>query len=100
MQLVVPLRHELGRLEAAGVEVHKTGMEYLMEGETGEYVKELQRFLTQTGHYRYKDGVTGFYGPVTTNAVKKWQHKHGGALKCVCGTTQTFCYSAQRQLNS
>ena len=23
-----------------------------------------------------KDGVTGFYGPVTTNAVKKWQHKH------------------------
>ena len=24
-----------------------------------------------------EDGVTGFYGPVTTNAVKKWQHKHG-----------------------
>ena len=68
---------ELGRLEAAGVDVHNTGVEYLMEGATGDFVKELQRFLTATGHYRYKDGITGFYGPVTTNAVKKWQHKHG-----------------------
>lgn len=68
---------ELARLKAAGVEVHEMGVEYLMEGATGEHVRELQRFLTQTGQYRYKDGVTGFYGPVTANAVKKWQHKHG-----------------------
>lgn len=51
--------HELGRLEAAGVDVHETGVEYLMEGATGAHVKELQRFLTKTGHYRYKDGITG-----------------------------------------
>ena len=57
--------------------MHEMGVEYLMEGATGEHVRELQRFLTQTGQYRYKDGVTGFYGPVTANAVKKWQHKHG-----------------------
>mmetsp|Transcript_5184 Transcript_5184/g.8102 ORF Transcript_5184/g.8102 Transcript_5184/m.8102 type:complete len:375 (+) Transcript_5184:257-1381(+) len=69
--------HQLGRMEAAGVDVHNTGVEYLMEGATGAHVRELQRFLTKTGQYRYKDGVTGFYGPVTTNAVKKWQHQHG-----------------------
>ena len=68
---------ELSRLAKAGARVHKLGTRYLDDGKTGEDVKELQRFLTGTGHYQYKDGPTGYYGPLTTQAVKRWQAKYG-----------------------
>ena len=68
---------ELSRLSKAGVRVHKLGTRYLDDGKIGEDVKELQRFLTGTGHYQYKDGPTGYYGPLTTQAVKRWQAKYG-----------------------
>ena len=57
---------ELSRLSKAGVRVHKLGTRYLDDSKIGEDVKELQRFLTGTGHYQYKDGPTGYYGPLTT----------------------------------
>ena len=67
----------MSRLAKAGARVHKLGTRYLDDGKTGEDVKELQRFLTGTGHYQYKDGPTGYYGPLTTQAVKRWQAKYG-----------------------
>jgi hypothetical protein len=41
-----------------------SGVDYMMDGAAGEEVKELQRYLTTTGLYRYKsnehkDGITG-----------------------------------------
>ena len=68
---------EIKRLEKAGVEVHDFGTSYLDDGKNNEHVKELQRFLKGTGHYNYKDGPTGYFGPLTAEAVKKWQRKYG-----------------------
>ena len=65
------------KLEKAGVAIHKFGTEYLDDGKNNDEVRELQRFLKGTGHYEYKDGVTGYFGPMTQTAVKKWQSKYG-----------------------
>ena len=56
---------ELERLRGAGVDVHDFGVEYMCEGETSERVAELQRYLAGEGHYKYRDGATGYFGPIT-----------------------------------
>jgi len=56
---------ELERLRGAGVDVHDFGIEYMCEGETSERVAELQRYLAGEGHYKYRDGATGYFGPIT-----------------------------------
>jgi peptidoglycan hydrolase-like protein with peptidoglycan-binding domain len=68
---------EIKRLQKAGVETHDFGVSYLDDGKNSEHVKELQRFLKGTGHYNYKDGPTGYFGPLTAEAVRKWQRKYG-----------------------
>lgn len=68
---------EIKRLQKAGVEVHNFGTSYLDDGKNDAHVKELQRFLKGTGHYNYKDGPTGYFGPLTAEAVRKWQRKYG-----------------------
>lgn len=68
---------EIKRLQKAGVEVHNFGTSYLDDGKNDAHVKELQRFLKGTGHYNYKDGPTGYFGPLTSEAVRKWQRKYG-----------------------
>ena len=57
--------------------MHDFGTSYLDDGKNSEHVKELQRFLKGTGHYNYKDGPTGYFGPLTAEAVRKWQRKYG-----------------------
>lgn len=41
-------------------------------GDRGTQVEELQKMLTKSGHYTYGQ-ITGYYGPVTQQAVKKYQ---------------------------
>ena len=67
---------DIKRLEKAGVEIHKFGTAYLDDGKNNDEVRELQRFLKGTGHYNYNDGATGYFGPMTQEAVKKWQDKY------------------------
>ena len=47
---------------------------YLGEEDSGtnDEVSKLQRFLRNTGHYNYGT-ITGYYGPATMAAVKRWQ---------------------------
>ena len=45
----------------------------LTGGATGEDVTCLQQYLTSTGHYTYPDGLTGYFGRVTREAVAAWQ---------------------------
>jgi len=68
---------DIKRLEKLGVEVHNFGTSYLDDGTNDAHVRELQRFLKGTGHYDYKDGPTGYFGPMTSAAVKRWQKKYG-----------------------
>lgn len=48
----------------------------LSAGSRGEDVSSLQRFLSGTGDYTYKE-ITGYYGPVTTVAVQSYQARNG-----------------------
>src|SRR3989344_595562 len=49
----------------------------LSRGSSGDDVRRLQEFLAQDKDV-YPEGLrTGFYGPLTEIAVKKWQTKHG-----------------------
>ncbi|MEK7502914.1 MAG: peptidoglycan-binding protein, partial [Patescibacteria group bacterium] len=48
----------------------------LFRGSSGEEVRKLQEFLKKDKEI-YPDGlVTGFFGPLTEIALKKWQQKH------------------------
>ncbi len=48
----------------------------LYKGISGEDVRELQRFLKESGDYKYPE-ITGYYGTVTENAVKNFQARVG-----------------------
>ncbi|TSC67518.1 MAG: glycoside hydrolase family 48 [Parcubacteria group bacterium Gr01-1014_72] len=58
----------------------KTSLEFtriLSRGSLGDDVRRLQEFLAEDKEI-YPDGlVTGYFGPLTESALKKWQHKHG-----------------------
>jgi len=49
----------------------------LRRGTTGEDVEELQVFLSQFPDIYPESLVTGYFGPLTEKAVKKWQSKQG-----------------------
>ena len=49
----------------------------LSRGSSGDDVRRLQEFLAKDKDI-YPDGlITGYFGPLTETAVKKWQEKHG-----------------------
>lgn len=48
----------------------------IRDGETGGEVTKLQNFLTGTGDYTF-GRATGYFGPATERAVKKWQASNG-----------------------
>ena len=49
----------------------------LRRGMGGDEVRDLQEFLAED-HDVYPEGlITGFFGPMTENAVRKFQRKHG-----------------------
>lgn len=49
----------------------------LRRGMSGDEVRALQEFLAED-HDVYPEGlITGFFGPMTENAVRKFQRKHG-----------------------
>jgi hypothetical protein len=50
-------------------------LSFLSLGSTGNEVTELQRRLTAEGVY--SGPITGYYGPLTESAVKKYQSAHG-----------------------
>ena len=47
----------------------------IQKGDSGTQVTELQTFLTQQGYFT--SAITGYYGTVTTNAVKAYQQANG-----------------------
>jgi hypothetical protein len=57
---------------------HLRFSKYLTRGSRGEEVKNVQRFLTEQG--LYNGPISGYYGPLTTAAVKKFQNKHADRI--------------------
>lgn len=48
----------------------------LSDAQTNGEVGKLQQFLISTGDYTYGE-VTGYFGPATEQAVKRWQSRNG-----------------------
>lgn len=59
---------------ATSIDGAKVGTE-LYIGSQGQIVRDLQRLLKQDG--KYSGPVTGYFGPLTTEAVKDFQGEHG-----------------------
>ncbi|MBI2640367.1 MAG: fibronectin type III domain-containing protein, partial [Candidatus Sungbacteria bacterium] len=49
----------------------------LSRGSSGDDVRKLQEFLARDKDIYPEGLLTGFFGPLTEAAVKKWQEKHG-----------------------
>lgn len=47
----------------------------LKEGDRGDLVEELQAFLAAEGHFKHR--ITGYFGPLTRDAVKEFQKGKG-----------------------
>ena len=60
----------------------------IRQGASGEEVEKLQEFLKEKGHFEF-DKITGYYGPVTEEAVKRFQAKEGLVSK---GNPETTGY--------
>ncbi len=63
------------QLEATQIELKFT--KTLIRGMTGKDVEELQSFLKQFPDIYPEGLVTGYFGSLTENAVKKWQEQQG-----------------------
>lgn len=68
-------RDILEQLRAKGHFTHKF-VEHLRSGSSGDDVIELQERLRAEGHFEFHTS-TGHFGPITLEAVKKFQAAHG-----------------------
>lgn len=50
--------------------------QHLRFGDQGDIVVKLQRFLKFLGHFPQEIDATGYFGQITTNAVRKLQQEH------------------------
>lgn len=86
MKQVAVLKAQLGesqksnaelRTEVAQVRAELKLMRTLKMGESGEHVKLLQELLASDPSIYPEGKVTGFFGPLTAEAVKRFQEKSG-----------------------
>ncbi len=67
----------VARGEVAEVQQELRLTRTLLRGSSGDDVEELQEFLKQFPDVYPEGLVTGYFGPLTEKAVKKFQNKHG-----------------------
>ena len=53
---------------------------YLRQGDSGEDVKALQKFLINEGYWNSEVEATGYFGPITKNALIKFQEYFEGDI--------------------
>lgn len=76
---VAALQEQMAKVKTQQQEVTQTISEIitnLKEGDTNENVKTLQALLAADTTIYPEGLITGFYGPLTTKAVRKFQEKH------------------------
>ncbi|RJR14300.1 peptidoglycan-binding protein [Candidatus Parcubacteria bacterium] len=97
LQMVAALQQQLALLQAGGnsggisttpggVGRCPTFYRTLGVGTSGSDVSELQQFLTSTGDYTY-GSITGYFGAVTEEAVKRFQCRQGIICEGSAGST-------------
>ncbi|MEK7555301.1 MAG: peptidoglycan-binding protein [Patescibacteria group bacterium] len=76
---VAALQEQMTKIKTQQQEVTQTISEIavtLKEGDRGENVKTLQALLAADSSIYPEGLITGFYGPLTTKAIRKFQEKH------------------------
>lgn len=69
-------QQKMTSLKERGANVYDVGPEILGEGSFGAEVTELQKYLDRDGYYQYEE-YTGYFGPLTKQAVMRWQVEQG-----------------------
>ena len=76
--LKTQLKAAKGEIEEVKAEVKELKItQTLTRGSKGDEVTQLQEFLKQNPEIYPEGLVTGFFGPATETAVKRFQEKHG-----------------------
>ncbi|KKS95709.1 hypothetical protein A3B05_01680 [Candidatus Giovannonibacteria bacterium RIFCSPLOWO2_01_FULL_43_160] len=76
-QQVTTLKVELGQQPEIAISAVPPGLtRNLYRGLSGDDVRGLQQFLSQDKEIYPEGLVTGYFGPLTEGAVKRWQEKH------------------------
>ena len=90
---------ELAPLRAAGIEVHHLGSRVLAEGDCAPEVCALQAMLLSEKLLTLPSGglPTGYFGPSTTEALKRWQRGRGIEPTGVFGDAAREAYLAQKK---
>jgi uncharacterized protein (UPF0335 family) len=65
------------KTQAESIQVEAKNIRTLVKGMSGDDVKELQAWLAQDKDVYPQGLISGFYGPMTEQAVKKFQKKYG-----------------------
>ena len=77
---VAALQEQMAKIKTQQQEAMQTISEItstLKEGDAGENVRTLQALLAADSTIYPEGLITGFYGPLTTKAIRKFQEKHG-----------------------
>lgn len=74
---ILELQQRQSQLQVANKELRLNLLRFLQEGATGEDVKRLQEYLALDSDIYPEGLITGYFGPLTASAVRKFQRKHG-----------------------
>ncbi|EFN54135.1 hypothetical protein CHLNCDRAFT_58231 [Chlorella variabilis] len=67
----------VARLRLKGAQVHEFGDRVLQQGSFGDDVMQLQAYLAEQGYFSSDDGLSGYFGDVTGQALQAWQRDQG-----------------------
>jgi len=74
---ITELQEKQSQLQTANKELRLNLLRFLQEGATGEDVERLQEYLALDSDIYPEGLITGYFGPLTASAVRKFQRQHG-----------------------
>jgi len=76
-QQIIQLRQQLNQVQQQEQQIVATLVSNIQQGSSGDQVKILQALLAADPGIYPEGLITGFFGRLTANAVKRYQKKHG-----------------------
>lgn len=74
---IAELQQSRSQLQTANRELRLNLLRFLQEGATGDDVTRLQEYLALDSDIYPEGLITGYFGPLTASAVRKFQREHG-----------------------
>jgi peptidoglycan hydrolase-like protein with peptidoglycan-binding domain len=86
----------VARLRLKGFPVYEFGERVMQEGSFGDDVMQLQAYLSEQGYFSSEDGLSGYFGSVTGDALQAWQGDHGLRVTGVFDADSKWTYLKQQ----